>query len=32
MEKHDVDLDSILNASEKFLRVWEYVLAHKGKF
>jgi microsomal dipeptidase-like Zn-dependent dipeptidase len=32
MEKENVDLDPILNASEKFLRVWEYVIAHKGNF
>ena len=32
MTKENVDLDPILNASEKFLRVWEYVIEHKGKF
>ena len=30
MAKEDVDLEPILRASEKFLRVWEYFIAHKG--
>jgi len=25
-------LEPIKNASEKFLRIWEYMLAHKGDF
>ena len=32
MAKENVDLEPILRASEKFLRVWEYVIEHKGKF
>jgi len=32
MAKEAVDLDPILRASEKFLRVWEYVVEHKGEF
>lgn len=32
MVKQDVDLDPILRASEKFLRVWEYFIGHKGEF
>lgn len=31
MKKEDVDLEPILYASEKFLRVWEYFLENKGK-
>jgi hypothetical protein len=31
MAKEDVDLDPVLRASEKFLRVWEYVIEHKGE-
>ncbi len=30
MAKEDVDLEPILRASEKFLRVWEYFIAHKS--
>lgn len=32
MAKEDVDLEPILRASEKFLRVWEYVIEHRGAF
>jgi microsomal dipeptidase-like Zn-dependent dipeptidase len=32
MAKEEVDLEPILRASEKFLRVWEYFMEHKGKF
>ena len=32
MKKEGVDLEPILRASEKFLRVWEYVIEHKEKF
>jgi len=32
MAKEDVDLEPILRASEKFLRVWEYFLERKGEF
>lgn len=32
MAKEDVDLEPILRASEKFLRVWEYFISHKGEF
>jgi len=32
MTKEGVDLEPIKNASEKFLRIWEYMLAHKGDF
>jgi microsomal dipeptidase-like Zn-dependent dipeptidase len=32
MEKEDVDLEPILRASEKFLRVWAYFIENKGKF
>jgi len=32
MAKEDVDLEPILRASEKFLRVWEYFIEHRGEF
>ncbi len=32
MTKEDVDLEPILRASEKFLRVWEYVMERKVDF
>ncbi|HEY3387616.1 MAG TPA: membrane dipeptidase [Saprospiraceae bacterium] len=32
MAKEDVDLEPVLRASEKFLRVWEYVIERKGEF
>lgn len=32
MAKEGVDLEPILMASEKFLRVWEYVIEHKSYF
>lgn len=32
MEHQEVDLAPVKRASEKFLRVWEYMLDHKGKF
>lgn len=32
MAKEGVDLEPILRASEKFLRVWEYFLSHRGGF
>ena len=32
MEREGVNLEPVLRASEKFLRVWEYVIAHKGEF
>lgn len=32
MAKEGVDLEPILNASEKFLRVWEYFIEHRGGF
>jgi hypothetical protein len=32
MAKEDVDLEPILRASEKFLRVWEYFLKQRGEF
>lgn len=32
LEKEGVDLRPVQRASEKFLRLWEYMLEHKGRF